>query len=346
MIYFLFVHLSKLKILTMYYIGRLIPTTPWEAPFRGIASWLGIKENHMVEVCPNLLNFNSTYLIEVDEMFVELPPSPAPSSTPTEDSSGHPSNSSTRPSIATSSSPSKVESSAPSATLLPSISPSNAPSTPMPSVEPSVTQSDIPSPIPSVTIRPRPKSVPTVTPSVEPEQECIDSSNKFKVTRPNGGTHFKFCRWVKAKNTFTRCLFDGVSKNCPKTCGTCYSMSPTTQPSIQPSPLRECIDSPLRFQTRLPSKQFIWRTCTWVKAKNTIDRCAFQGVSTLCAKTCGTCNVCQDSALKIRFKKDRGWVTSKCQWRDAEDLNHCDTIDGWEDACRKSCNKCWTTGQM
>lgn len=297
--------------------GRMIPTTPWEAPFRGIASWLGIKESDMDEVCPNLHNFNSSHLIEFDEMFGEVLVPSIPS-------------------------------------MVPSNSPSFVPSSSMtsysPSIEASISPTSSPSKLP--TNLPTEKAVfdpsmsPSIGPSVEPEQECIDSSIKFEVTRPNGTKHFKFCSWVQAKNTITRCLFGGVSKNCPKTCGTCYSVSPTIQPSLQPSPpLRECIDSSLRFKTKLPNKKSIWRNCKWVKAKK-IKRCAFQGVSTHCAKTCGTCNICQDSALKIRFRKDGVLVTSKCQWHHTEDQNLCDVIDGFEDACRKSCNKCWTTGQM
>jgi hypothetical protein len=57
--------------------GRMIPTTPWEAPFRGIAAWLGINQ-HMDYVCPNLYKFDSSYLIDVDKMFggVEQPLTP------------------------------------------------------------------------------------------------------------------------------------------------------------------------------------------------------------------------------------------------------------------------------
>ena len=48
----------------------MIPTTPWDAPFRGIARWLGIGESNMDEVCPNLHNFNnSSYLIDAEVMF-------------------------------------------------------------------------------------------------------------------------------------------------------------------------------------------------------------------------------------------------------------------------------------
>jgi len=56
--------------------GRMIPSTPWEAPFRGIASWLGIGTGDMLEVCPNLPNFDSTYLIDPERIFhgIQKPP--------------------------------------------------------------------------------------------------------------------------------------------------------------------------------------------------------------------------------------------------------------------------------
>ena len=77
-----------------YLLGRMIPSTPWETPFRGIARWLGIKESRMLEVCPNLNHFNSTYLVEPWTMFetIEEPgPSPEPSPAPIKQASLSPS---------------------------------------------------------------------------------------------------------------------------------------------------------------------------------------------------------------------------------------------------------------
>ena len=56
----------------------MIPSTPWEAPFQGIASWLGIDASDMLEVCPNLNSFNSSYLIDPDEIFNAAKVSSAP----------------------------------------------------------------------------------------------------------------------------------------------------------------------------------------------------------------------------------------------------------------------------
>lgn len=62
--------------------GRVIPSTPWEAPFRGIAAWLSIHENDMTEVCPNLNSFNSSHLIDPVKMFHGLTTSLSPSQNP------------------------------------------------------------------------------------------------------------------------------------------------------------------------------------------------------------------------------------------------------------------------
>jgi len=59
--------------------GRMIPSTPWEGPFQGIAAWLGIEASDMLEVCPNLDNFNSSYLIDPERIFHKVkspPPTP------------------------------------------------------------------------------------------------------------------------------------------------------------------------------------------------------------------------------------------------------------------------------
>mmetsp|Transcript_9446 Transcript_9446/g.14068 ORF Transcript_9446/g.14068 Transcript_9446/m.14068 type:complete len:383 (-) Transcript_9446:147-1295(-) len=52
--------------------GRMIPSTPWEAPFQGIAKWLGIDASDMLEVCPNLHSFDSSHLIDPNNMFEGL----------------------------------------------------------------------------------------------------------------------------------------------------------------------------------------------------------------------------------------------------------------------------------
>jgi len=37
--------------------GRIIPTTPWEAVWYGLAEWFGVDAASMAEVLPNYANF-------------------------------------------------------------------------------------------------------------------------------------------------------------------------------------------------------------------------------------------------------------------------------------------------
>lgn len=49
--------------------GRMIPTTPWDAVFHGIATWLGVPESQMADVVPNMKNFDSSILFNDNDMF-------------------------------------------------------------------------------------------------------------------------------------------------------------------------------------------------------------------------------------------------------------------------------------
>lgn len=48
--------------------GRIIPSTPWDAVFKGIARWVGVPAENIDEVCPNLQKFDS-FLFEDNDMF-------------------------------------------------------------------------------------------------------------------------------------------------------------------------------------------------------------------------------------------------------------------------------------
>jgi len=45
--------------------GRVLPTTPWEAPWNAISRWFGVSESQMPNVLPNVANFGA------DQLFVE-----------------------------------------------------------------------------------------------------------------------------------------------------------------------------------------------------------------------------------------------------------------------------------
>ena len=48
--------------------GRLIPTTPWDAVFKGIANWAGVPSNQLSNVCPNIINFSSFSFEDKDKL--------------------------------------------------------------------------------------------------------------------------------------------------------------------------------------------------------------------------------------------------------------------------------------
>ena len=49
--------------------GRLIPTLPWEAMWNGIAEWMDVAPEHMVEVLPNIVNFDDETLLTRHQLF-------------------------------------------------------------------------------------------------------------------------------------------------------------------------------------------------------------------------------------------------------------------------------------
>ncbi len=50
--------------------GRLIPTTPFEAVWKGIAEWFGVTPAQMAEVLPNAANFPASQLFNATQMFL------------------------------------------------------------------------------------------------------------------------------------------------------------------------------------------------------------------------------------------------------------------------------------
>ena len=239
-----------------------MPTTPWDTVFGGIASWLGISENDLDKVCPNLYNFDSSYLLDPEDMFdaIEVPP-PVPSQAPQPYSSMPSDTIEYLPSDTPSLSPSKEKS------FNPSQAPSELPSQ-MPSVMPSMHPSEPPSLAPSEL----PSQMPSVVPSMQSSDYCKDSTLRLKIPW-NGGRVTRSCAWVANKQTTIRCNVEGVAQACRKTCGTC---------SI-------CADSTLRLRIPWNGKN-IARYCTWVANKQTIMRCNVDGVADACSQTCGVCS--------------------------------------------------------
>ena len=193
----------------------MIPTTPWEAAFRGIATWLGIDKSEMDDVCPNIGNFDSSLLVDPDEMFEGLPKdSPAPSN-------------------AVSPQPSAIPS---VATLSP---------------QPSVVNSDEPSYNPSDKPSYKPSSIPTLVPSSTPTNQlscsdCQDAETGFFFISAIGKS--RTCEWaVRIREKIEeRCGYPEVATNCCETC--CFEPDP---PSAAPSraPLPAASNAPSQLPT-------------------------------------------------------------------------------------------------
>lgn len=121
---------------------------------------------------------------------------------------------------------------------------------------------------------PTPTKAPSKVPTAAPNNgvtNCVDSPLRFKLIW-KGEKISRKCTWVKNKQTSERCAVPGVSETCPNTCDTCSSR----------------VDSPQRFKLTWKGKN-ISRSCTWVKDKQTLLRCAADGVSETCCSTCGLC---------------------------------------------------------
>lgn len=147
--------------------GRMIPTTPWDAVFKGIATWMGVPESDLNHVCPNIGNFDASYFFDPENLFDSIPP-PAPTNTPTTTISptlkqtNNPTQSS-NPTLSMSQTPSQVSSkitSHPSSVI--SVVPSHGPSqvSDLPSNVPSEMTSS-----PSLLLSKTPSSIPSHQPS-------------------------------------------------------------------------------------------------------------------------------------------------------------------------------------
>ena len=176
------------------------------------------------------------------------------------------------PSPTSPSPPTPTSPSPPSPTLEiePTYNPATAPSpsAPSPSQEFEPTYNPATAPSPSA---PSPTS-PTDGPAGGSES-CDDSYViKFRLTK-DGQNIWRDCTWVARKSTNFRCnMDDAVTTTCPQSCGTCST----------------CVDSTARLRIEYKNRLMI-RGCNWVGKKDTVRRCAIDGVDEACRVTCGVC---------------------------------------------------------
>lgn len=135
--------------------------------------------------------------------------------------------------------------------------------------------------------------------------------------------------------------------------GVSNTLSPTASPRTQSptaassstespteSPTASCNDSTLRFEVHWQGMQ-ITRDCSWVAARATSQRCAANGVSAMCSKTCNKCSTwCNDSSLRFKVDWNNKTMNKDCNWvRNKATSQRCN-VDGVPDACRSTCGLC------
>ena len=86
------------------------------------------------------------------------------------------------------------------------------------------------------------------------------------------------------------------------------------------------------------------RSCEWVARKNTDERCALDGVSNTCPKTCGTCVTCVDSTLRFKFVYNDVYIARSCEWVTRKNTSERCAISGMAGTCRETCEFCSIAG--
>mmetsp|Transcript_12794 Transcript_12794/g.15662 ORF Transcript_12794/g.15662 Transcript_12794/m.15662 type:complete len:256 (+) Transcript_12794:1877-2644(+) len=100
-----------------------------------------------------------------------------------------------------------------------------------------------------------------------------------------------------------------------------------------------CSNASLRFKVKKSDGRKIMRDCDWVSTKPG-NRCKFDGISSACPFSCGTCDVCEDSTLRFKItKSDNRKIMRDCDWVTTNSENRC-TFNGVSDACRVACGNC------
>ncbi len=155
-------------------------------------------------------------------------------------------------------------------------SPPTAPTTPT-APTPAPTPAPIASPVTSPLTSPVASPVisttsPVVSPVIStPSTSCVDSPLRFKVLK-EGQMITRSCEWVATRSTNWRCSFGGVKLMCPSTCNNCSAAT--------------CVDATSRLQFEYNGRK-VTRDCTWVKRKDTMNRCSVSGMEDSCRGTCG-----------------------------------------------------------
>ncbi len=112
----------------------------------------------------------------------------------------------------------------------------------------------------------------------------------------------------------------------------------TPAPAAPPTS-SSCDNSTLRL--KIPwNGRLVMRDCTWVANRATIQRCAVPGISAACRDTCGACNICQDSTLRLKIPWNGRLIMRDCTWvANRATIQRC-AVPGVAEACAKTCGLC------
>jgi len=106
-----------------------------------------------------------------------------------------------------------------------------------------------------------------------------------------------------------------------------------------PNTSTTCVDSTMRFKVDFEGNK-IARFCAWVARKDTAIRCDIPGINETCPSTCGTCSLCADSPLRLKFVLNDALVARSCEFTARINTEDRCTIAGMADTCRKTCGSC------
>lgn len=265
--------------------GIVIPTTPYDAMWNGVAEWFGITDDDdMDEILPNKNTFPPNDLFTAQELYDNIAPpptSPVPSPNPTWSATSEPT-----------SIPSEEPTLLPS-TDSPTISPSSQPSPRGSSSSPTLEATSIPSEAPTSPPSLSLTDSPTISHSSQPSPlvppPCTENpSNSFFFEKPNGKPLLKDCQWLEdrvaaSKSIRKFCKSKGhyneigpARRVCPITCDTC----PVT-----------CTGDSSIFTFRLSSTGKVVN-CSWISknVNKTVFRkkkyCKRSDVKAECCSTC------------------------------------------------------------
>ena len=194
---------------------------------------------------------------------------------------------------------------------------------------------------------------------------CYDSTLEFKIEW-KGLYQWKYCEWASNSQVSDRCEAPDMFHTCRQICQMCTelpsekpssspsfvaSLTPTMNPSSDPSvssspspsvtPSSQCIDSILKFRTRINEVEEA-HYCSWVASGNeteVVRKCNYGGVSGHCPATCGSCG-CYDSTLEFKIEWKGLYQWKYCEWASNSQVSdRCEAPDMFH-TCRQICQMC------